>query len=147
MEEGIQMIDIFNKSYEPTIKEINDFVGGGAKKRWLDIQQFIIDNYQAKMQTSYSRCSAMPGWNVKYKKSGKAVCTLYPREDYYAILIVLNEEDMEWFKGIRNGFTDHVLNRYDNSGMMNGTKWVMIDVSDDEILNDVKGIIKLKMEK
>jgi hypothetical protein len=139
------MIDILNKSYEPTLKEINDFVSGDAKKRWLDIQKFIDDNYQAKMQICYSRCSGMPGWNVKYKKSSKAICTLYPRDDYYAILIVLNGDDIEWFKGIRNGFTDHVLNRYDNSGMMNGTKWVMIDITDNNILNDVKSIIKLKM--
>jgi hypothetical protein len=89
----------------------------------------------------------MPGWNVKYKKGSKAICTLYPREDYYAILIVLNSIDIEWFKGIRANFTDHVLNRYDNSGMMNGTKWVMLDITDDAILNDVKSIIKLKMEK
>jgi hypothetical protein len=139
------MIDIFNKTYEPTINEINDFVGEKAKNRWLDIQKFIVDNYKTKPQTCYSSCSAMPGWNVKYKKSSKAICTLYPREDYYAILVVLNSIDMEWFKGIRNDFTNHVLDRYDNSGMMNGTKWVMIDITDDDILNDVKSIIKLKM--
>jgi hypothetical protein len=141
------MINIFNKSYEPTLNEINDFVGKKAKDRWLDIQEFIEDNYKAKMQICYSRCSAMPGWNVKYKKSSKAICTLYPREDYYSILIVINFIDMEWFKGIRNNFTNYVLDRYDNSGVMNGTKWVMIDITDDDILNDVKSIIKLKMEK
>ncbi|WP_423245054.1 DUF3788 family protein [Heliorestis acidaminivorans] len=25
---------------------------------------------------TYSKCSAQPGWNVKYKKSGKSLCTL-----------------------------------------------------------------------
>jgi hypothetical protein len=140
-------IDIFNKTHEPTLTDINDFIEGMAKDRWIDIQKFIVDNYNAKRQICYSRCSAMPGWNVKYKKGSKAICTLYPREDYYAILIVLNSIDIEWFKGIRANFTDHVLNRYDNSGMMNGTKWVMLDITDDAILNDVKSIIKLKMEK
>jgi hypothetical protein len=141
------MIDILNKTYEPSLKEINNFMNGMAKDRWLAIQKFIDDNYKAKMQICYSCCSAMPGWNVKYKKSSKAICTLYPRGDYYAILIVLNSIDMEWFKGIRNDFTEYVINRYDNSGMINGTKWVMIDITDDDILSDIKSIIKLKMEK
>ncbi|KAB2952754.1 DUF3788 family protein [Heliorestis acidaminivorans] len=32
--------------------------------------------YQAKPHITYSKCSAQPGWNVKYKKSGKSLCTL-----------------------------------------------------------------------
>jgi hypothetical protein len=54
---------------------------------------------------------------------------------------------MEWFKGIREKCTSYVNERFDNSGMMNGTKWIMIDVTNDDILNDVKNMIRLKLEK
>ncbi len=44
---------------------------------------YILRRPKAIRQLEYSKCSLKPGWNVKYKKSGKALCALYPMEDYF----------------------------------------------------------------
>lgn len=135
------MIDIMNKNYEPSLPEIIQFNNG---ERFVKLLTYISDKYKTKATIKYSGCSAMPGWNIKYKKSGKALCTIYPRKGNFTVLIVLTQNDNEWFKD--NDFSEYVVNKYESSGMLNGTRWVMIDVTSDEILNDVMKIMKLKTE-
>lgn len=138
-------IDILNKSIEPTLDDMTNYIEGDAKKRWIELNTHLNEQYHSKLTIMYSKCSAKPGWNVKYKKSGKALCTLYPDSDSFTALVVLNHNDMEWFKGMRNGYTDYFLNLFDNCGLFNGTKWLMIEVKSNDILDDVKNIIDLKL--
>ena len=46
---------------------------------------------------SYSNCAMdkgiWKGWNVKYKKSGKALCTLYPKQGYFQALVVIGAKE------------------------------------------------------
>ncbi len=140
-------IDIFDKTREPSLEDMTNYIEGKAKERWRNILEFITNNYNSKPNIMYSKCSAKPGWNVKYKKNGKALCTLYPDKDYFTALIVLNNDDMEWLKGMRNDYTTYFLNLFDNCGLFNGTKWLMIEVRNDKILEDIKNIIDLKLSK
>jgi hypothetical protein len=139
------MIDIFDKTYEPSFKELTSYVKGDSNKRWMNLANYIETNFKSSPKLFYSRCSAKPGWNAKYKKSSKALCTLYPGNDYFTALVVLNETDMEWFKGMRDEYSKYILSLYDNCNLFNGTKWLMVDITDDKILEDVKKLIKLKL--
>jgi hypothetical protein len=139
------MIDIFDKTYEPSFIELTNYVKGDSNKRWKDLTNYIESNFKSKPTMFYSKCSAKPGWNVKYKKSSKALCTLYPDTDYFTALIVLSETDMEWFKGMRDNYSKYILDLYDNCNLFNGTKWLMINITDDKILKDVKNLISLKL--
>ncbi|WP_334291177.1 DUF3788 family protein [Alkaliphilus transvaalensis] len=38
----------------------------------MKLVSHIEDTYKVKPQVEYSKCSALPGWNVKYKKSVKS---------------------------------------------------------------------------
>lgn len=140
-------IDIFDKTREPSLEDMTNYIEGKTKERWQDLLNFITNNYNSKPTIMYSKCSAKPGWNVKYKKNGKALCTLYPDNDYFTALIVLNHDDMEWLKGMRNDYTDYFLNLYDNCALFNGTKWLMVEVRNNGVLRDIKNIIDLKLRK
>lgn len=137
--------DILNSSVEPSLDNITNYVEGNARKRWRELIVFIENNFKSKSTITYSKCSAKPGWNVKYKKCGKALCTLYPDKDNFTSLVVLSNLDMEWLKGMRDNYTSYTLNLYDNCSLFNGTKWLMIDVTSDEILDDVKKLLQLKL--
>ena len=67
------MIDLQDKSNCPTIEEIGE--------------------YKCNEKIEYSMCSLEKGWNVKFKKSGKSLCTIYPREGYFTILIVVGRKE------------------------------------------------------
>jgi hypothetical protein len=67
---------IMDSGHMPTLDEIGNYIGGAAEKRWLELNQHLDKNFKVKQKTSYSTCSGKPGWNFKYQKSGKALCTL-----------------------------------------------------------------------
>lgn len=138
-------IDILNSSVKPSFGDITNYVEGNARKRWKELIAFIENNFKSAPTIAYSKCSAKPGWNVKYKKCGRALCTLYPDKDIFTALVVLSSLDMEWLKGMRDNYTSYTLNLYDNCRLFNGTKWLMIDVTSDEILDDIEKLLQLKL--
>ncbi len=72
----------YNSSREPTMEEIRTFIGKAALL-WTELLAFLEETYHVPAKISYSSCSAQPGWNVKYQKSGKSLCTLYPMDGYF----------------------------------------------------------------
>jgi len=138
---------ILNNEHEPTMNEINLYFEERTRKKWLEMIGFIEHNYKTKQQINYSACSGKPGWNVKYKKSGKALCTLYPEKDLFTVLIVLGRNDIEAFEEAREEFSPYINDLYDRSALFNGTKWLMVEVTDDSIFEDVKELIMLKTKK
>lgn len=140
-------IDILDKSYEPSSEELASYLECTAQKMWRELTSFIEKSFQAKAQIAYSVCSGKPGWNLKYKKSGKALCTLYPEKEFFIALVVLGQEDRALFDVVSTDYDSYIRDLYENSRLFNGTKWLMINVTDESILDDVKNLIKLKMDK
>lgn len=131
----------------PDMQAMAESIKGDAHGRWLELVAHIQDTFGAKPQITYSKCSAKPGWNLKYKKSGKALCTLYPEPESFTALIVVASSDMDRYDLIRPIFSDSMNVLYDRTQLFNNTKWLMIPVSDDTVLEDVKKLVQFKTAK
>ena len=93
--------EIFDKAVQPTETEIKDFVKLGLLE---DLDSHLQKSYKVKPKLAYSNCSMnnniWRGWNIKYQKSGKSLCTLYPQDGYFMVLVpgqsfeVRNEETL-----------------------------------------------------
>ncbi len=138
---------IQDPSAVPDMKTIAESITGDAHSRWLSLNEHIQDMYNAKPQIVYSKCSAKPGWNVKYKISGKALCTLYPEPESFTALVVTAAADMEKFILARAIFSDSFNMLYDRTQLFNNTKWLMIGVINDTLLSDVEKLLHLKTQK
>lgn len=135
---------ILNSLQTPDMQSIEAYIEGEAKKRWKSLLSFIEEDFKSKPQIAYSTCSGKPGWNVKYKKSGKALCTLYPEKEQFIALVVLSATDMQIFDLVKSSYTAYLNALYEKCKPFNGTKWLMTSVTDDDILEDVKKLLKLK---
>lgn len=138
---------ILDRTSEPGFEDICGYIGGKAEGRWRILKRHIEENYASKPETAYSVCAGKPGWNVKYKKGGKALCTLYPEKEGFIALVVLSGADMEVFEAVKKDYTAYVTELYERCKPFNNTKWLMISVSDDNVLEDVKRLLKLKTSK
>lgn len=138
---------IMDKTHEPSMDEVALYIGENARKLWQDMLNFIEMNFKVKPQIAYSICAGKPGWNVKYRKSGKALCTLYPERDCFIALVVLGQDDRMMFDMAREGYCGYIKKLYDMCTLVNGTKWLMIRVTDESIFGDVRKLIMLKMKK
>ncbi|MDD3269986.1 MAG: DUF3788 family protein [Syntrophomonadaceae bacterium] len=95
-------------------------------------------------KTTYSRCSMQKGWNVKYHKSGKSLCTLYPEKEAFIVLIVIKLELAHIIKSLEGKFEQEILDIVDSARPFNGTKWLMIPIESEAILKNVQELLVLK---
>jgi hypothetical protein len=83
--------ELFNNEKQPTENQIKKFVNTPL---WDDLANYLQETYNVKPKYSYSNCSmnkgSWKGWNVKFQKSSKTLCTLYPKPGFFMALIPLD---------------------------------------------------------
>ena len=139
------MIDIRNRAYCPTLEEIAEYTHNPV---FMDFCPEIKSIYQCKEKISYSSCSWEPGWNVKFNKSGKGLCTLYPKEGYFTALVVIGQREKQAIESILCECTPEVQTIYQQTKEGNGQKWLMIEIEDrDERYWDIFRFIGIRRVK
>lgn len=122
------MIDIQDRTYAPTLEELCGYVRNPAFARFCGQLQ---ERFQAVEKIEYSRCSLEPGWNIKWKRSGRSLCTVYPRESFFTVLVVVGQKQREAAEAfLRNG-PPRIREIYEQTREGNGQRWLMIDLEDE----------------
>jgi hypothetical protein len=137
---------ILDGSYTPTYEEISDYIENPMQMLWRDFNSYIQREYKAAPKIMYSKCSGKPGWNVKYQKSGKSLCTLYPEKDGFIALVVVKTDLKPIIEGMSSEFEPIILELVSSARPFNGTLWLMIPVKDSAILDNIKQLFLLKQE-
>lgn len=136
------MINIQNKEYCPAPEEIAEYVNNPV------FAQFCMDiktKYNCREKIEFSSCSWEPGWNVKFKKSGKSLCTIYPREGFFTVLVVIGRKEKDMVEALLSEYTPKVRDIYQQTKTGNGQKWLMIELEDrDEVYDDVLRLIDIR---
>lgn len=137
--------ELFDAGNRPYFEDIGAYIKT-SKNNWDDLISHIEHVYKVKPIMEYSKCLMQPGWNIKYRKKGKALCTLYPMPDYFIVLVVIgNREANEVELAIGAGiFSDYVTKLYRNTPFSVMGRWLMIEVKKKDILDDIKELIKIK---
>lgn len=138
---------LYDSSIVPGEENIREYVGK-AEPLWTELQNYLEDTYKVPSKMTYSKCSAQPGWNVKYQKSGKSLCTLYPMEDFFIALIVIGtKEEAEVDAAMTLGaFSGYLRQLYERTAFSCGGRWLMISVTNRETLEDVKRLIAIRVK-
>jgi hypothetical protein len=108
---------------------------------WQEFCDFVEANYATQPKIEYSVCSAAPGWNVKYKASGRALCTLYPHEGFFTCLICIGTREVGEAEAILTTCCSYLQELFQNARPMNGTRWLMIDITSEAVLEDAKRLL------
>ena len=135
---------ILDANHKLAFEELSGYIEEPALSWWLDLNAFLQNTYKAKPKMSFSKCSMQKGWNVKYQKSGKSLCTLYPEKESFIVLIVIKLEMIPIIEAMKNDFEPVVLNLVKSARPFNGTKWLMIRVENEDILKSVRELLVLK---
>jgi hypothetical protein len=138
---------ILDGRHAPSFEEINDYIDRPGRVLWREIGTHLRQHYRASPRITYSGCSGKPGWNVKYQQSGKSLCTLYPEKDGFVALVVITLDRVPLIEGIQDELEPEVFDIMRAARPFNKTLWLMIPVYRAAILNSVKQLIALKMEK
>ncbi len=134
--------ECYPKTKQPTIGEIEEFIDSPL---WKELCDWVEHAYGIGPKVEHSTCSAAPGWNVKYKKSGRALCTLYPDEGAFTALVTIGAKEATRAELLLPACSEYLRTLYAKTGVFNGARWLMIRVTDSEILEDVKNLICLRV--
>lgn len=112
------------KEMAPTIEEISGFV---RNQLFDDLCLQMECEYKAVCKIEFSSCSWAYGWNVKFKKSGKGLCTIYPKENYVTVLVVVGQKEKYQVESLLPEMSPMIQEIYHQTQEGNGQRWLMID--------------------
>ena len=135
---------IQNSTAAPAFDQITEYIDPPVRTLWLDLNAFIQDTFHAAPKITYSVCSAKPGWNVKYQKSGKSICTLYPDKDCLVALVVIKVDLAALLQKAQPALHPQIHNRILTGKPFNHTLWLMIPVTDTCVLESLKDLLVQK---
>lgn len=137
---------ILDASHALAYEEILTYINEPGLSWWKQINAFIQEKYQSSPKVTYSKCSAQKGWNVKYQKSGKSLCTLYPQKDNFIILLVMKLETLDMVENMSSLYEEEIMEMIKTARPFNGTKWLMIPVNSAAVLKNVQDLLVFKQE-
>ena len=129
---------------KPSFEQIEEYIQLPIRTLWQGLHSFIQQEYSASPRITFSKCSGKPGWNVKYQKSGKSICTLYPEKDRFIALMVITTDVVPLVEARSFALETEVIELIRGAKPFNGTLWLMIAVENEKVLQDVKRLIQIK---
>ena len=140
-EEVKESWDKTDETQKPSMAIIHTYVNNIL---FEDLCEHLEKEYQSKPVLEYSKCSLQRGWNVKYKKAGRTLCTLYPMSGYFIALVVINVHEQDEFELVLPTFTEYVQQLYYDTNAGMGQRWLMLHVTEHTVLEDVKQCIRIR---
>ncbi|MBD5526290.1 MAG: DUF3788 family protein [Lachnospiraceae bacterium] len=81
---------------------------------------------------------------LKFKQGQKTILTIYSHEDKFTFLIIFGRKEREIFEEQAESFSDYICDYYNNAKTYHDGKWMFIDVTTTEQLEEVKKLIQIK---
>jgi len=134
-----RMID---KTKKPTEQEIMSFIGERAKEAWLDVKLFIEDRYGLVPETIFY--GAKYGWTIRYRKSGKTLCSLFPEKGGFTVLIVLGKKESEKTRLILDKLSSKIRKLLGNTEQLHDGHWLWIRLLTTSDTDDIKKLLQIK---
>ena len=134
--------ETYNQDTQPSFKDMDRFINS---ELWLQLNLVLQRDYNVIPTIQYSKCPSQKGWNVKYKKSGKALCTLYPMNNYFIALVVVNGKMEPEAEILIQECCAYLRDLFEKTSSSCGGRWLMIEVKDQNTLEDTLKLIKLRV--
>lgn len=136
----------WNRTYPfnitPTAVQITAFIGSPL---WDNLCSAVEARYGVSPKIEHSRCGMAPGWNVKYRKGGKSICTLYPNDGFFSCMVVIPSTLEPEAELLLQDCARYTRELYRNTRTAMGGRWLFIDVTDADILRDTLRLIDLRL--
>lgn len=134
---------LFPIDRKPSVEELDQYADNPL---WPKLRQYLKDAYGAEPRMDYSRCGLEPGWNVKFKKGSKALATVYLRPGYVTAMVSVAPKDEDAAEGVLLTCTEYTRTLYRNTASSKMGRWLMIDLTSSEILEDIKALLALRVK-
>lgn len=124
---------------------LEKFGEGVGARLFRDFCTCITSTHGGKPCAEFSRCALEPGWHIKFKRSGKTLCTVYPRAGYFGVMVVVGPKQKQAVEMSLFRFSTAVQELYAKTRECNGQRWLLVDVkAKDRVYEDVLALVGLR---
>lgn len=128
-----------DKDHQPTMPEVLDALGS-KRSLWEKLTQFISSNYPISGEWNFG--GKKYGWNVWYRKSGKTLVSLYPKQGDFVAQIVLGKDQVEQALDLKLG--NNVGTVLKETPQLHDGRWLFIRVKNEKDIKDIQQLLQVK---
>lgn len=126
----------------PSNKEIEELIGLSKSNIWNSLTENIDSLYD--MDRTWNKGFGDWGYEYKYRRGGKTLCTFYAKKDIANVLIILGKAEREKFELQRDAFSEQILALYDMTKTYHDGKWLWIPLDEKLSAEDIFNLLKIK---
>ena len=130
--------ELYSEAARPTLEEIDAYA---HTPLWPQLRAYLAAAYGAGPRLEYSRCGLEPGWNVKFRRGSKSLCTVYLRPGFVTAMVSVAPKDEEAAQMVLLTCTAETQAVYHRSAASKMGRWLMLDITSPEMLEDVKALL------
>ncbi len=93
----------------------------------------------------YSKCCGAPGWNVKFRRSGRSLCVLYPDSGHFTCMVTVGPKEQLEAEALLPTFSPETAEIYRRADAVNGARWLMLPVDSRQAMADALALIRLRL--
>jgi len=130
-----------DKLHLPSEYEISSALGP-SEALWLDIRKYIEQAYNSPPEWIYF--TKKYGWSIRYRKSKKTLCYLFPENTSFSMLIVLGSKEAEQVNSIKDSLSESVKQVFESTEQVHDGKWMWIRVKNIHDVLSIKSLLTAK---
>lgn len=133
--------DLLDGAVQPTLEDMAAVV---ASPLWGELCGYMEAAYKSIPKIEHSICSMRPGWNAKYRKAGRGLCTLYPEKGGFVCMVVIGQRESAEAELTLPTLSPYTQQLYRDTKDLMGQRWLMVQVTNAAVLADVKCLLALR---
>ncbi len=136
-------IGIFtDKKCPPTIAQVFEAIGP-KRSAWEKLTWFIQEEFGAREEFRFYGRNY--GWALRFRKSGKALASLYPAEKSFVVQVVLGAANVKQARGLHIG--KHIQQIIDQANAYPEGRWLFIPIKSEKDVREAQQLLTLKSAK
>ena len=126
----------------PSNEELSVLIGSEKFKVWNELCGIIDNLYD--MDHLWNSGGKAWKYEYKYRRGGKTLCALYAKENCFGFMVILGRDERAKFEADRQSYSIAVCQVYDKATTYHDGKWLMFELRDTSLLNDMKKLLAIK---
>ncbi|WP_157794099.1 DUF3788 domain-containing protein [Paenibacillus donghaensis] len=131
-----------DKETVPSFELIYSYLGPQATEAWLQLTRFAEQNYDHVSELIFGGKNY--GWNLRYRKSGKTLFSMFPEQDRFTVLLVLGKKEIQAYEERIHEFGEFFKHVYESASQYHDGRWLWIGIDSVAQINDIEKMIMIK---
>ena len=131
---------MLDNAHLPSDEEILNTIGPVGL--WFDLRQYLKESYDSQPELVFY--GKKYGWTIRYRKSGKTLCSLFPEHGSFTVLIVFGRQEGEKTTEILNELSSTTRGLIESTSQLHDGKWLWIRMCEKAQVDDVKLLLVTK---